>query len=157
MSLPPTLYLLPLHPHHRFIRLVVSLHLLLSLPRCLPQGSSMQCWGLLARSTEFPHFLSSHPLDLIGIQKSNLNSSSIFRIPGFSALRSNCTHSQSDILSLDATHACGGVIIFVRQGLSFSALSISSLSSLDPYSISLLTTPPRFLSQMFMLPLFALL
>ena len=31
-------------------------------------------------------------------------------------------------------HASGGVIIFVRQGLSFSELSTTSLSSLDPYS-----------------------
>ena len=31
-------------------------------------------------------------------------------------------------------HASSGVIIFVRQGLSFSKLSTSSLSSLDPYS-----------------------
>ena len=34
----------------------------------------------------------------------------------------------------DASHASGGVVIFVRQGLSFSELSTSSLSSLDPYS-----------------------
>ena len=45
--------------------------------------------GLRARSTELLHFLSSHPVDLICIQKSNLNSSSSFRIPGFSALRSD--------------------------------------------------------------------
>ena len=31
-------------------------------------------------------------------------------------------------------HASGGVVIFVTQGLSFSELSTSSLSSLDPYS-----------------------
>ena len=31
-------------------------------------------------------------------------------------------------------HASGGVVIFVKQGLSFSELSTSSLSSLDPYS-----------------------
>ena len=31
-------------------------------------------------------------------------------------------------------HASGGVVIFVRQGLSFSELSTSSLSLLDPYS-----------------------
>ena len=31
-------------------------------------------------------------------------------------------------------HASGSVIIFVRQGLFFSELSTSSLSSLDPYS-----------------------
>ena len=32
------------------------------------------------------------------------------------------------------THASGGVVIFVWPGLSFSELSTSSLSSLDPYS-----------------------
>ena len=90
--------------------------------------------GLCARSTELLHFLSSHPVDLICIQESNLNSSSSFRIPGFSVLRFDRTHSRSGILSPDATHASGGVVIFVRQGLSFSELSTSSLSSLDPYS-----------------------
>ena len=90
--------------------------------------------GLRARSTELLHFLSSHPVDLICIQESNLNSSSSFRIPGFSALRCDRTHSQSGILSSDTTHAGGGVVIFVRQRLSFSELSTSSLSSLDPYS-----------------------
>ena len=87
--------------------------------------------GLRARSTELLHLLLSH---FICIQESNLNSSSSLRIPGFSALRSDCTHSRFGILSPDATHASGGVIIFVRQGLSFSELSTSSLSSLDPYS-----------------------
>ena len=89
---------------------------------------------LRARSTELLHFLSSYPVDLICIQESNLNSSSSLRIPGFSALRFDCTHYQSGILSPDATHAIGGIVIFVRQGLSFSELSTSSLSSLDPYS-----------------------
>ena len=90
--------------------------------------------GLRTRSTELLHFLSSNPVDLICIQESNLNLSSSFRIPGFSALHSDRTHSRSGILSPDATHASGGVIIFVRQGLSFSELSTSSLSSLDPYT-----------------------
>ena len=90
--------------------------------------------GLRARSTELLHFLSSHPVDLICIQESNLNSSSSFRYPGFSALLSDRTHSRSGILSPDASHASGGVVIFVRQGLSFSELSTSFLSSLDPYS-----------------------
>ena len=90
--------------------------------------------GLQARSTELLHFLSSHPVDLICIQESNLNSSSSFQIPRFSVLRSDRTHSRSDILSPDTTHASGSIIILVRQGLSFSELSTSSLSSLDPYS-----------------------
>ena len=49
-------------------------------------------------------------------------------------MRSDHTHSRSGILSPDATHASDGVVIFVRQGLSFSELSTSSLSLLDPYS-----------------------
>ena len=80
------------------------------------------------------HFISSHPVDLICIQESNLNLSSFFRIPGFSALRFDGTHSRSGIFSTDVTEASGGVIIFVRQGLSFSKLSTSSLSSFDPDS-----------------------
>ena len=90
--------------------------------------------GLQAKSTELLHFLSSHPVDFICIQESNLNSSSSFRIPGFSALHSDCIHSLSGILSSDTTRASGGVVIFVGQGLFFSELSTSSLSSLDPYS-----------------------
>ena len=49
-------------------------------------------------------------------------------------MRFDHTHSRSGILSPDATHASDGVVIFVRQGLSFSELSTSSLSLLDPYS-----------------------
>ena len=66
------------------------------------------------------------------------------------------------MFSRNATHTSDGIIIFVRQGLSFSQLSTSSLSSLDPYSdyvgvnISK-TTPPLSLFLMFMLLLFALL
>ena len=55
-------------------------------------------------------------------------------LSGFSALRSDRTHSRSGILPSDTTQARGGNVIFVRQGLSFSELSTSSLSSLDPYS-----------------------
>ena len=112
---PPTLYLLPLHPHHRLMLLAVSLNLLLPLP--LPNYLRVLQWnagGLQARITELLHFLSSHPVDLICIQESNLNLSSSFRIPGFSALRSNGTHSRSGIFFADVTHASGGVIIFVR-------------------------------------------
>ena len=90
--------------------------------------------GLLARSTELLHFLSFHPVDLICIQESNFNSSSSFRISEFSTLRSYLPHSRSGIFSHDATHASGGIMIFVLQGLSFSELSTYSLSSLDPYS-----------------------
>ena len=131
----PILYLLPLPSHHRPLLLAILLHLLP--PLHLSDSLRVLQWnagGLRARSTELLHFLSSHPVDLICIQESDLNSSSSFRIPGFSVLRSDRTHSRSGILSSDATHASGGVVIFVRQGLSFSELSTTSLSSLGPYS-----------------------
>ena len=132
---PPTLYLLLLHPHHRLMLLAVSFYLLLSLP--LPNSLRVLQWnagGLRARSTKLLHFISSHSVDLIYIQDSNLNLSSSFQIPGFSALRSDGTHSRSGIFSTDVADASGGVIIFVKQSLFSSELSTSSLSSLGPYS-----------------------
>ena len=124
----PILYLLSSAPHHRPLLLAVLLRLLPPLP-------PLTLSGLLNRILEVSvlgalnYFTFSHP-----IHESNLNSSSSFWIHGFSALRSDRTHSRSGILSPDATHASGGIVIFVRQGLSFSELSISSLSLLDPYS-----------------------
>ena len=132
---PPTLYLLPLHPHHRLMLLAVSLNLLLTL--FLLTSLTVLQWnagGLQVRSTELLHFVLSHPVDLICIQESNLNLSSSFRIPGFSALRSDGIHSRFGIFSIGVSDASGGVIIFVRQDLSLSELSTSALSSLDPYS-----------------------
>ena len=111
---PPTFYLLPLHSHHRLMLLAVSLYRLLPLlPNCL-RVLQWNAGDLQARSTELLHFISSHPVDSICIQESNLNLSSSFRIPGFSALRSDGTHSRSGIFSTDFTDASGGVIIFVR-------------------------------------------
>ena len=132
---PPTLFLLLLHPHHRLMLLTVFLYLLLFLP--LPNSLRVLQWnagGLRARRTKLLHFISSHLVDLIYIQESNLNLSSSFRIPGFSALQSHGTHSRSGIFSTDVANASGGVIIFVKQGLFFSELSTSSLSSLGPNS-----------------------
>ena len=126
---PPTLYRLPLHPHHLFMLLAVSLPLHNSL-RVLQWNAG----GLQARSTELLYFTSSYPIDVICTQESNLNLSFSFRIPGFSALRSDGTHSRSGIFSTDVTDASDGVIIFVRQSLSFSELFTSFLSSPDPYS-----------------------
>ena len=133
----PILYLLPLLLHHRLLLLAIFLRLLPPASSPPPDSLRVLQWsagGLRARSTELLHFLSSYPVDLICIQESNLNSSSSFRIPGFSALRSDRTHFRSGIHSPDTTHASGGVVIFIRQGLSFSELSTSSLSSLDLYS-----------------------
>ena len=133
--LPPILYVLRMPPHRRLLLLAVSLHLLLHFATLTPSGFfNRMLGGLQARSIELLHFLSSNLVDLIFTQESNLNSSSSFRIPRFSALRSDRTPYGSGIIYLDATHASGGVIIFVRRGLSFSEFSTASLSSLDPYS-----------------------
>ena len=105
-SYPPSaiLHLLPLPPDHRPLLLAVLLRLL---PPVLPDSPRLLQWnagGLRARSTELLHFLSSHPVDLTCIQESNLSSSSSFQNPGFSALRSDRTHSRSGILMMPRTH-----------------------------------------------------
>ena len=74
-------------------------------------------------------------------------------LSGFSALRSDRTHSRSGILSSDTTHASGGVVIFVRQGLPFLNFLPPLFLRLIPTlimsgSTSLLTTPPRSLFSM---------
>ena len=132
---PPTSYLLPLHPYHRLMFLTVSLYVLHPLP-ILNSLGVFRCnaGDLQARSTKLLHFISSYPFDFICIQEPNLDLSPSFWIPGFSALRFDGTHSQSGIFSTDVTDASGRVIISVRQGLSFSELSISFLSSFDPNS-----------------------
>ena len=131
----PFMYLLPVPPHHRPLPLAVLRHLLASSPP-LPLSGFFN--GMLEvfepGALNYFTFFLSHFIDLICIQESNLNSSSSFRIPGFSVLRSDRIHSQSGISSCDATHASGGIVIFVWQGLSCFELSTSSLSLLDPYS-----------------------
>ena len=112
---PPTFYRLPLHPHHRLMLLAVSLYLLLPLP--FLNSLSVLQWnagGLLARCSKLQHFISSYPVSLICIQECNLNLSSSFWVPGFSALRSDGTHPRSSIFSADVIDASEGVIIFVR-------------------------------------------
>ena len=96
----PIPHLLPLLPHHRPLFLAALLRLLPPLPPNSLRALQWNAGGLRARSTELLHFLSTHPVNLIFIQESNLNSFSSFRIPGFSAQRSDRTHSRSGILSL---------------------------------------------------------
>ena len=58
----------------------------------------------------------------------------LFPYVEYSALQSDCTHSYFYILYPDNLHASGDPIIFIRQGLPFSEVSISPLSLLNPYS-----------------------
>ena len=107
--------------------------------------------GLRARSSELLHFISLHSVDLIYIQESNLDSSSSFRVPGYSGLRSDRTHSQSGMLFPDNLHASRGVIIFVRKGLSFSKVATFFLSLC---LTSTLTSRSQRLTKQFFLVLF---
>ena len=135
-SYPPSAHSIfsPTVPIDCPLLLAILLRLLPPLPPNPLRVLQWNAGGLRARSTELLHFLSSHSVDLICIQESNLYSSSSFRILGFSALRSDGTHSRFGILSPDTTHASGGVVTFVKPGLSFSELSTSSLFSFGPYS-----------------------
>ena len=127
--LPPTLYLLPQHPYHSLMPLAVSLYLLLLLPlRDFLRVLQWNAGGLRARSTELLHFISSHPVDPIGIQKFNLNLSFSFRILGFSALRFDSTPYRSGIFLL----------------MSHTLAAASSFSSGRAYP-SLCFLPPLFL------------
>ena len=127
----PIIYRLPLPPHHRPLLLAVLLRLLPPLPLTLSEFFN-----------EMREVFEPGALNYFTFFRPSLSTSSASRnlvlthlaLSGFSALHSDRTHSQSGILSPDATHASDGVIIFVKQGLSFSELSTSSLSSLDPYS-----------------------
>ena len=140
----PTLVSIPLIPNLPIIHLLpLPLHHLPLAPGCpsAPPASSPTLTpsgffngmlevfepGALNYSTLFCPILSTSSAS----RNPFLNHLPLFR---FSALCSDRTYSRSDILSRDTTHASGGVVIFVRQGLSFSKLSISSFSLLYPYS-----------------------
>ena len=115
----PILYLLPLPPHHRLLLLAVLLRLLLPLPLDSLRVLQWNAGGLRARSTKLLHVLSTHSVDLICIQESNLNSSSSFRIPGFSAVRSDCP-SAEEYSSLSSAAA-----LFTSLALNAANSSIS--------------------------------
>ena len=135
IPLPPILYLLPLLPHHRLLLLAVSLHLLLPLPPLTPSGffngmlevsepGALNCYTFF-RLIPLTLFVSRNP--------------TLIHLPLSESLNSLLCDLIAPTPSMPFSFlmpraASSGVIIFVRQGLSFSELSTSSLSSLDPYS-----------------------
>ena len=115
--------------------LAVSLHHLLPLLPLTPSGFvngmvEVSEPGALNRYTLFCQI----PLTLFVSRNLTLNYLILSRSRDSLFCDLIAPHTRSGIFSTDVTHASGGVIIFVRQGLSFSELSTSSLSSLDPYS-----------------------
>ena len=129
MLFPPTLYLLPLHPHHRLMLLAVSLYLLLPLP--FPNSLRVLKWNagdLQPRSSELLYFISSHLIDLIYIQESNLNLCSFF--------------GSLDSLLCDLITPTPDLIFFLLMLQMLAAASSFSSSRAYP-SLSFL--PPLFL------------
>ena len=126
---PPTLYLLPLHPHHRLMLLAVSLYLLLSLP--LSNSLRVFQWnagGLQARSTKLLHLISSHPLTLYISRNLTLIYLSLFR--------------SLDSLLCDPMAPTPDLVFFLLMSQTLAAASSFSSSRAYP-SLSFL--PPLFL------------
>ena len=119
----PILYLLSLPPHHRPLPLAAFLRLHPFLP---PDSLRALQWNAKGLEPEALNYFTSFRRIPLTLSVSRNPPLTLLPLSGFSALRSDRTHSQSGILSRDATHASGSVIIFVRQGLSFSKLSTSS-------------------------------
>ena len=85
------------------------------------------------RRTELIQFLFHNQYDLIFIQESHLSSDSIFRIPGYKTLQKNRSMTRRGTTN-STGNLGGGVLILVKNGLTYTSLSTQSLSSLDPSS-----------------------
>ena len=67
------------------------------------------------------------------MQESHLSSDSTFRIPGYKTLQKNRFMTRRGTTN-STGNLGGGVLILVKNGLSYTSLSTQSLSSLDPSS-----------------------
>ena len=86
-----------------------------------------------SRRVKLLHFHLLYLVDIFCAQKSNFNTFSSFKIPRYSALRYDCTHSWFRFSSSDESYAAAGVTAF--SGRLYSFLNFQPcISSLDPYS-----------------------
>ena len=87
-----------------------------------------------SRRAELIAFLSGNQYDLIFLQKTHLSSPKKFQIPGYYTLRTDWTFGRQGLV-FSGTHNTGdGVLTLIHSDLAFSPVSVSSLSSQDPYS-----------------------
>ena len=93
----------------------------------------MNANGIQLRRIELIPFLSQNQYDLIFVQESHLFSDSIFRIPGYKTLQKNRSMTRRET-TISTGNLGGGVLILVKNGLTYISLSTQSLSSLDPSS-----------------------
>ena len=91
--------------------------------------------GLSSSSrAELIAFLSGNHYDLILLQETHLSSTKKFQIPGYYTLRTDRTFGRQGPVSSGTHNTGGGVLTLIHSDLAFSPVSVSSLSSQDPYS-----------------------
>ena len=91
--------------------------------------------GLSSSSrAELIAFLSGNHYDLILLQETHLSSTKKFQIPGYYTLRTDRTFGRQGPVSSGTHNTGGGVLTLIHSDLDFSPVSVSSLSSQDPYS-----------------------
>ena len=126
-SPPPTssqpIHNLPPHPQ-RNPRLSHNLKIL----QWNAGGLSSSCRAVLIA------FFFGNQYDLIFLQKPHLSSTKKFQIPGYYTLRTDRTFRRQGPVSFGTHNIGGGVLTLTYSDLAFSPVSVSSLSSQDPYS-----------------------
>ena len=89
--------------------------------------------GIRPRRTELIQFLSQNQYDLIFVQESHLSSDFTFSIPGHKTLQKNRSMTRRGT-TISTGNLGGGLLMLVKNGLTYSSLSTQSFSSLDPSS-----------------------
>ena len=89
-----------------------------------------------SRRAELIAFFSGNQYDLIFLQETHLSTTKKIQIPGYYTLRTDQIFSRQGPLSSETqTHNTGGgVLTLIHSDLAFSLVSVSFLSSQDPYS-----------------------
>ena len=101
-----------------------------------PQNLTILQWnagGLSpSRRAELIAFLSNNQYDLI-LQETHLSATKKFQVPGYSTVRTDWTFARQGPVSSRGHNTGGGVLTLIHSDLAFSPVSVSSLSSQDPY------------------------
>ena len=87
-----------------------------------------------SRRAELTAFLSGDQYDLIFLQETHLSATKKHQIPGFYTLRTDWTFGRQGPVSSGTHNTGGGVLTLIHSDLAFSPVSVSFLSSQDPYS-----------------------
>ena len=91
--------------------------------------------GLSSSSrAELIAFLPGNHYDLILLQETHLLSTKTFQIPDYYTFRTDRTFGRQGPVSSGTHNTGGGVLTLIHSDLAFSPVSVSSLSSQDPYS-----------------------